>query len=109
MITITNLTALESKVLQAIANEMYAELGFSDVGATEISTATDIAMNSLRGVLSSLVQKGYISIEDRRHEWGWKANDPSWEPIIYLQRDALGLVANWVEEDEEVEAATIAK
>ena len=108
MITITNLTALESTALQAIANEMYAELGFSDVGATEISTATGIAMNSLRGVLSSLVQKGYISIEDRSHEWGWQANDPSWEPIIYLQRDALGLVASWVEEDEDVEAATIA-
>jgi hypothetical protein len=108
MITISNLTALESKALQSIANLMYAELGFSDIGATDVSEETGIEMNSLRGVISSLVQKGYISIEDRRHEFGYKANDPSWQPIIYLQGDAIGLVANWVEENE-VEAATIAQ
>lgn len=107
MITINNLTALEGTALQAIANGMYAELGFSDVGATEISRATGIKMAALRGVLSSLVQKGHITIEDRKHEWGYKSNDPAWEPIIYLQGDALGLVADWVEVDG-VEAATIA-
>lgn len=108
MITITNLTALEAAALQSIANAMYAEIGFSDIGATDVSKDTGIKMASLRGVLSSLVQKGYISVEDRSDNWGYKANDPSWEPIIYLQREAMGLVAHWVEQDDDVEAATIA-
>lgn len=107
MVTIANLTALEKQALQAIADGMYAELGFSDVGATDVSEATGIKMSSLRGVLSSLVQKGHISIEERTHYWGYRANDPEWQPIIYLQGDAVGLVANWVEYDG-VEAATIA-
>jgi hypothetical protein len=107
MIKITNLTALEATALQSIANLMYAELGFSDIGATDVSEDTGIKITALRGVLSSLVQKGHVTIEDRKHEWGYKANDPAWEPIIYLQGDAQGLVANWVEYDD-VEAATIA-
>jgi len=107
MITITNLTALEKQALQSIADGMYAEIGFSSIGATDVSEDTGIKMSSLRGVLSSLVQKGHISIEERTHHWGYRANDPEWEPIIYLQGDAMGLVANWVEYDE-VEAATIA-
>jgi hypothetical protein len=107
MITINNLTALEKQALQAIANEMYAEYGFSDIGATEVSKATGIPMKSLRGVISSLVQKGHISpLEDRSDEWGYKANDPSWESIIYLQGSAAGLVQIWVE-NEGIEAAVI--
>jgi predicted transcriptional regulator len=107
MIKITNLTALESTALQSIANLMYAELGFSDIGATDVSKYAGIKMSALRGVLSSLVQKGHINILDRTNEWGYKANDSSWEPIIYLKGDAQGLVADWVEYDD-VEAATIA-
>jgi hypothetical protein len=108
MTTINNLTDLEKQTLQAIANEMYAEYGFSDIGATDISKATGIPMNSLRGVISSLVKKGHISpLEDRSDQWGYKANDPSWESIIYLQGAAAGLVQNWVE-SEGIEAVTIA-
>jgi hypothetical protein len=95
---ITNLTELEKQVLQAIVNGMYAEWGFSDVGATDIAIATKIEMKVLRGVLSSLVKKSLLDIEDRSDNIGYRANDPSWEPIIYLNGDAQGLVENWVKE-----------
>lgn len=86
---------------------MYAEFGFSDIGATDVSRDTGIPMKSLRGVISSLVQKGHVSpLEDRSDEWGYRPNDPSWESIIYLSGDAVGLVQRWVE-NEGIEAAVI--
>jgi hypothetical protein len=108
MKTISNLTALEKQALQAIADAMYAECGFSDVGTSDIAKSTGIPMKSLRGVISSLVQKGHVSpLEDRSDEWGYRANDPSWESIIYLQGDAVGLVHKWAEQ-EGFEPAVIA-
>ena len=98
MKSIANLTELEKQVLQAVVNAMYAEWGFSDVGATDIARATKIEMKVLRGVLSSLVKKSLLDIEDRSDNIGYRANDPSWEPIIYLNGDAQGLVEKWVEE-----------
>jgi hypothetical protein len=102
---ITNLTELEKQVLQAVANGMYAEEGFSDVGATDIARATKIEMRVLRGVLSSLVKKELLCIEDQTHFGGYRANDPRWEPIIYLMGDAAGLVEHWV--GGEIEPAVI--
>lgn len=105
---ITNLTQLEKQVLQTIADNMYAEWGFSDVGATEIAQDTKIEIKVLRGVLSSLVKKSLIEVEDRSDHGGYVANDPSWEPIIYLKNEAQGLVAEWVEESNgELEPAVI--
>jgi hypothetical protein len=105
---ITNLTELEKQVLQSIADKMYAEEGFSDVGATDIARATKIEMKALRGVLSSLVKKSLLYIEDRSDNIGYRANDPSWEPIIYLSGDAFGLVEHWVKESGgELEPAII--
>ena len=95
---ITNLTELEKKVLQCLADSMYAEWGYSDVGATDISRDTKIEIKVLRGVLSSLIKKSLIEIEDRSDMVDYKANDSSWEPIIYLYGEAQGLVQNWVEE-----------
>lgn len=95
---ITNLTELEKKVLQCLVDSMYAEWGYSDVGATDISRDAKIEIKVLRGVLSSLVKKSLIEIEDRSDMMDYKANDPSWEPIIYLYGEAQGLVPKWVEE-----------
>jgi hypothetical protein len=106
MVTITNLTALEGTALQAIANGMYAELGFSDVNVHDVARATGIKTSVLRGVLSSLVQKGHINMYERTNEYGYNSKDPDWSPIIYLQGAAVGLATEWVEY-EGVEAATI--
>lgn len=105
---ITNLTELEKQVLKSIADSMYAEWGFSDVGATDIARATKIEIKVLRGVLSSLVKKSLIEVEDRSDHGGYVANDPSWEPIIHLRGEAQGLVEHWVEESGgELEPAVI--
>jgi len=108
MKTITGLTQLEAQVLKSIASMMYAEYGFSDVGASDVSEHTGIDMKVIRGVISSLVKKGHISpLEIRSDQWGYQRNDRSWEPIIYLCGDAEGLVAKWANSGE-VEAAEIA-
>lgn len=60
------LTAMEKQTLDALIARLYAEPGFSDVTPSDLSKITTIPMNSLRGVLSSLVQKGIIWMEDDR-------------------------------------------
>ena len=92
-------TQLEKQVLESIANGMYAELGFSDIGPTEVQSETGIEMKKLRGVLGSLVKKELIDI-DRREDEGYKNNINRW--IIYLMGEVQGLVPHWVE-DEDLE------
>ena len=92
-------TQLEKQVLESIANGMYAELGFSDIGPTEVQSETGIEMKKLRGVLGSLVKKELIDI-DRREDEGYKNNINRW--IIYLMSEVQGLVPHWVE-DENLE------
>lgn len=99
-VIITGLTDLEKVVLNSLASQMYAEEGFSDVGATEISEDTSLSTKVVRGVLSSLVKKGLITIESRDDHWGYKHGDSAWEPIIYLKGDAIGLVKHWVESSD---------
>ncbi len=95
---ITGLTDLEKKVLTALADCMYAEWGYSDAGATDLAEATGISMKSIRGVIGSLSKKGLVEVEDRSDNGGYKSNDPSWEPIIYLYNDAQALVPHWQDE-----------
>jgi len=59
-----SLTAMEQQVLEALINELYAEPGFSDVDANDLSRITEIPTTSIRGVLASLVKKGIISLSD---------------------------------------------
>ena len=59
-----NLTPLENQVMESFISLLYAEPGFSDVDAKDLSADTGIPTRSIRGVLSSLVQKGIINIED---------------------------------------------
>ena len=87
MKTISNLTELETKVLNELASSMYAEWGFSDCGFEELSDNLDLSTKVLRGVVSSLVKKNLVRVED----------DVDYD-IIYLWGDAQGLVKHWVEE-----------
>lgn len=96
MKTITNLTELETKVLTALADAMYNELGFSDYGFAELSDELELSKKVLRGVVASLVKKGLASVETEDTD------------IIYLEGDAQGLVKHWLENNEELEASIIA-
>ena len=88
-------TELEKKVLEALAEEMYAEWGFSDAGLYEVQKHTKISLNILRGVAGSLVKKGFMEI-DKREDEGHK-NNPLMH-IWYLRGCVEGLVEHWIEE-----------
>ena len=88
-------TELEKKVLEALAQSMYAEYGFSDAGLDDIKAITKLNTNVIRGVASSLIKKGYIDIDDREDQ-GYK-NNPNMH-IWYLINGMDGLVEHWVNE-----------
>lgn len=59
-----SLTSMEQQVLEAFIGELYAEPGFSDVDANDLSRITGIPTKSIRGVLSSLVKKGIVWLSE---------------------------------------------
>jgi hypothetical protein len=81
-----SLTTMEQSVLTAFIHGLYAEPGFSDVDAHDLASATGIGTRSIRGVLSSLVQKGYLNIDE--------ANDAGYV-IIYLNESKFYLHPEW--------------
>jgi predicted transcriptional regulator len=88
-ITELNLTELESKVLESFVLSLYAEPGFSDVDANDISSDLGISTKVIRGALGSLVKKGIVTID---------TNDSGYD-IIYLNTSYWHLVnENWAEE-----------
>ena len=91
-------TLKEKQVLESLAQNMYAELGFSDVGFPELRMDTGLSNNILRGVVSSLIKKGLIDIDDREGSWGVDHRDVDTH-IIYLTTKSQGLVPHWVEEE----------
>lgn len=94
--TIT-VTKLEKQVLEALANGMYAELGFSDMGIEEIAEETGLDRKVIRGVAGSLQKKGLISIDDREGE-GYKHKMDM--HIWYLTSETEGLVEHWVGQED---------
>jgi|LakMenEpi03Aug12_release.lakeMendotaPanAssembly.Ray.scaffolds.fasta_scaffold1050109_2 hypothetical protein len=104
MKTIT-VTQLEKKVLEALANEMYAECGFSDAGLREVIKGSGLSVNVVRGVMSSLIKKDLIYVWDREGDWGINHKDV-YMHIWYLTEQTKGLVTEWVGEDE-VEAVEL--
>lgn len=80
----TQFTELEQKVLDAYIPMLYAEEGYSDVDADDLSKATGITKNVIRGVLGSLVTKGVIWTDDNGEY-----------VIIYLSRDFYHLHPTW--------------
>ena len=107
MKTIT-VTQLEKSILEALANEMYAEEGFSDAGLREVVIGSGLSVHVVRGVQSSLIKKGLIVIWDRVGDYGVNHRDP-YTHIWYLTEQTKGLVPNWVEEAglEPVELVTV--
>jgi hypothetical protein len=78
------LTIMEQQVMEAFIKSLYAEPGFSDVDANDLSDATNITRKQIRGVLASLTKKGLIAI-DTSGEY----------QIIYLDRDYWYLHPEW--------------
>ena len=91
-------TKLEKLVLEALAKGMYAELGFSDMGLPELREDTGLTNKVLRGVGSSLVKKGLVSIWDREGDWGVNPRDVDMH-IWYLTPQTQGLVDHWAKEE----------
>jgi hypothetical protein len=88
-----NLTPLETKTLTAFIDELYAEPGFSDVDAKDLSKITGIPTKSIRGVIGSLVQKGILSTVET-DSYG----APEQFVIIYLNEAYWYLHPEWKEE-----------
>lgn len=85
---IDGLTEMETKVLETLIKMLYAEPGFSDVDAKDLSANTGIAMRSIRGVISSLVKKGFVYVDD--NECGFQ--------IVYLMPHHYDLHPVWCNE-----------
>jgi DNA replication protein DnaD len=58
----TEFTPLEQQAIDSLIEHLFAEPGFSDVSTADLAKASGIAIKSLRGVLSSLAQKGVVAI-----------------------------------------------
>ncbi|MGF2715614.1 hypothetical protein ACQUY5_25745 [Bacillus cereus] len=72
------LTDMETKVWNYLVDGgWFAEPTFSDVIPSDIEDATKIPMKQLRGVLSSLVQKGLIVLQKEHLD----------EPFVYRELD----------------------
>lgn len=88
-----NLTDLETRTLTALIDSLYAEPGFSDVDAKDLSKETKIPTKSIRGVLSSLVKKGIVNLEETNT---YGATEQY--VIIYLNPEFWYLHPEWKEE-----------
>ena len=82
-------TELEQQVLDALIGGLYAEPGYSDVDAKDLSRETGIPTSAIRGVLSSLIKKGVIFIEDT-NTYGAPVHQ-----LIYLQNAFWHLHPEW--------------
>ena len=88
-----SLTKLETTVLETLIDGLYAEPGFSDVDAHDIAKQTKISTKSIRGVLSSLVKKGIIWLDETRSFGSEKQY-----VIIYLSQNYWYLHPEWKKE-----------
>ena len=93
------LTIMEQQVMEAFIKSLYAEPGFSDVDANDLSDATNITRKQIRGDLASLTKKGIIAI-DTSGEY----------QIIYLDRDYWYLHPEWKNQlDDYAKGGTLDK
>jgi DNA-binding IclR family transcriptional regulator len=60
----TEFTELETQVLDALIGGLDAEPGFSNIDANDLAESTDIPTKQIRGVLSSLVKKGVVTLDE---------------------------------------------
>ncbi len=94
------LTSKEKIVLGRLIDALYAEPGFSDVVSDEL-TGGELNSNAVRGVLSSLTEKGLV----------WSDIDAGYEidgeAIIYLDESGFCYHKEWAE-DEGIEYIDLA-
>ena len=83
-----HLTEMETTVLTDLIGSLYAEPGYSDVDAHDLSKSTRIPTKSIRGVLSSLAKKGIVLIDD---------NGAGFQ-IVYLMEQFYYLHPTWSNE-----------
>ena len=83
-----HLTEMETSTMESLISLLYAEPGYSDVDAKDLSKDTGIPVNSIRGVLSSLTKKGLIAIDD---------NGAGFQ-IVYLMEQFYYLHPEWSNE-----------
>ncbi len=84
------LTKMENEVLTTLIDNLYAEPGFSDIDANDLSKKTNIPMKSIRGVISSLVKKEIVSLEEHDNAFSDKQYI-----IIYLNEAFYYLHPEW--------------
>ena len=104
------LTALETKVMEAYIDGLYAEPGFSDIDAKDLSNETGISTRTIRGVISSLVQKGIINIQETDNYAivrGRMKQIPGFQ-IIYLNPSHWYLHPEWKSEYDSEKYGVIA-
>jgi DNA replication protein DnaD len=85
-----NLTQLEETLLNAFIDHLYAEEGFSDVEANDLAKWTNTDMKIVRGVLSSLVKKGIVTIFQQQGE-----TQNQFYQIVYLNEQHYNLHPVW--------------
>jgi predicted transcriptional regulator len=87
-LSLPELTEMEHNVLGTLIECLYAEEGFSDVAAEDLAQETGIPTRQIRGVISSLVKKGIVLVDD-----GYGS-----APIINLRREHYDLHPRWGKE-----------
>jgi predicted transcriptional regulator len=86
-------TELEQKVLDSLISQLYAEAGFSDVDANDISRDIKIDNKIVRGALASLVKKGVVDVEET-NTFGASQQ----YSLIYLRQEYWHLHPEWKNE-----------
>ena len=92
---IIKVTKLQKQVLEALADLMYAEWGFSDVTFERIQEETDLNPDTLKGVLVSLSNQKLIFTNE-------EYKDVEENIIFYLEHETQGLVPEWIEESNQI-------
>jgi DNA-binding MarR family transcriptional regulator len=90
-----NLTPNETLVMEGLIDNLYAEPGFSDVCAKDLSKVTKIPTKSIRGVISSLVKKGFIWVSEEER-WMGRVEIPA---LVYLSEEHYDLHPEWSKEN----------
>ena len=83
-----DLTTAEANVLGTLIESLYAEKGFTDVSAEDLSNETGIPTKQIRGVISSLVKKRLVMVDEGYGEC----------PLINLHFSAHHLHPRWGKE-----------
>jgi DNA-binding IclR family transcriptional regulator len=86
-----NLTEKEQSVLNALIAGLYAEEGFSDVCAGDLSKATGLNKQAVGGVLTSLQDKGYVWVSEAEY-WMGQLEIPA---LVYLCEEHYDLHPKW--------------